>query len=246
MVNKPVIRLRLKKSLPAASTKSKTANITAPRRKNTGGRKYGVSKSFKLAYNKLTLKKEVRFTHTDLTSSTNTLADSMIITNITSVSHGTQMNERIGKGIYITGVNWRGSVGNNDTKSKVIRLILLKEKNHGNLNTTTLADLLHNYAYTETAPNQLQQTARLSINRDDYVVLFDKVRKVPVESEGGLFFNYWIKVGKRVTYDMAATTATCNNGFIYAISLLCELDNVTTTATAITGSLLRVFYKDSN
>jgi len=238
-------RALAKKSMATANSK----NITYKKPKSKkNAKKAKVGKSFKLAYYKMLPTKEIRFKHALTTSATDTMAARMIATRIDNIVQGTQLDQRIGNKIYYGWLHVRGCIQNNSTtRTKFLRMIVLKERNYGSLNLTTYADLydVENGFTTDQAPTGIQTDAAVQINRDKYIPLYDKVIKIKIESEDNVFINRKIRIGKTVTYPQASSSSNDTiHGRLYFITDLFDGDNATAGTTVITNFGCRGFFKD--
>lgn len=246
----PAIRAAIAaaQSAPRVRPYSRSTNVIPRRRyKRRKPKPYTVSKSFRMAYNKMQRSKEARFAFSDLSMSTDTLANSFTLQDCTAITQGTQSNMRLQNSVYISYIKWCGTIQSNEfNKSKYLRLIIFGERNASHLNTSTLSDLFLDSSFSGAAPNMLQRTVRVPVNNEQYRVYYNRVIKVPIEAEGNAYWKKDIKVGRKVWWEQANSgSATPTNGHLYAIMLLCEGDNLQNTVTSVVSSQLRVFFKDS-
>ncbi len=215
--------------------------------KRRNKRKYKVAKSFRQAYNKMLPSKEIKFLFQDATMNTNSLANATHIQDLTTIVQGTQMNQRLGSNIHVSYVHFKGSIASNSTvKYKSLRLLLIREINHGKLNTTTFADLLTlSNGYGNIAPSQIQSDGADRVNREQYSVYFDKRYKVPLESEGVRYINERVRISKVVPYAFAeATSSDTIRGHFYLIALLYDNDTATSTTTCPFLLNVTTYFKD--
>lgn len=229
-------------------TSSKSVNVVSKSKSKKKKRtSYAPSKSFRLAYNKMQRSKEQRFAFSDLDMATDTLAHSVALQNCTAITQGTQSNMRLQNSAYVSYIKWTGTIQSNEfNKAKFLRLIVFGERNAAHLNTTTFSDLFLDSSFADTAPNMLQRTVRIPVNKEQYRVYFNRVIKVPIEAEGNYYWKHDIKIGRKVWWPQADSGSSVpTNGYLYAIMLLCEGDNQQNTVTSVVSSQLRVFFKDS-
>lgn len=206
-----------------------------------------VSKSFKQAYSKLQPRKEIRYDLSDISLHTNAgIANSSVLKELTNIAQGTQTNQRSLNKIYLEGVRWSGTVQSNSAgKTKYLRFIVFQERNHGHFNQATMSDLFLNASFADTAPTTLQDTLRSPVNKEQYIVYSNRVVKLPMESEGNVYFNRYIKIGKRIYWPQAGSAgAVTTGGYVFCLALLCEGDNAPSATTIVLSTLVRTFFKD--
>lgn len=210
--------------------------------------KANAKKDFIKMYHKLQPSKELIFAHSDGGAETNTFANAVHVTRLDDCIQGTALNERMRSAIHMSYLHVRGGcVKNNTTKARGIRMLVIRERNHNKLNTTTFADLFQIVnGYTTTAPSQFDADGAMRVNKEQYITLFDKVFSIPIESEGSLVVNEKIRLNQLQYYTRNAGTNTATRGQIYFITCLFEPDNTKTATTSPIEFALRVFFKDYN
>lgn len=164
-----------------------------------------------------------------------------------SIIQGTQLNQRLQNAIFISYVHIDGSIQSNDTKTKFLRMMVVREINFGGVNTTTYSDLYKTTGNTVRAPNGTQLDGKWPLNRDLVYPLYDKTFKIKPETEGAVDLKRKIKIFKKVKYPIIDPSE--NNPVHGRLLLICNLydaDNAPNAVTTIMSYSLRVFFKDSN
>lgn len=228
------------------TAKNSTNLVRKPQPKRKA--KYGVSKSFRTAFNKMLPSKELRKDFTDIALFTNgTVADRTHYVYLDNIAQGTQYNQRIRNTVHVSWLHLNGTVQNDSTtKVKHIRFVVIKERNQGHF-SSAMTDLLHSTGTSSSAPSGYQGDGQLNINRDQYIIIYDRRRVVPIESEGALTIKEKIKINRLVMYPQNnSASSTPVDGHLILIVMVYDADNVPTATTVKMAILGRVFYKDYN
>lgn len=236
---------------PMARAPAASRNIVykRPKAKRRFRRKPKPARSYKLAYRMLAPKKEIRYNFTDVAMSSLSTVDAWIITPLTSIIQGSQINQRSQSGIHTSYVHWKGSIQNNSTlKPRFFRMVILRDaRSDGNiLDSAALTNLLVAPDFTDNTFVPTSQSLRKKINRAYYQVYFEKVVVVPPEAQTAKYFNYKIRVNTNSYYPRAdGASVTPLNGKIYAIVMLMEGDNVTSSTDCVYSSEIIQYFKDT-
>lgn len=240
--------------MPPKNTKSKAVsknaqNIQAQYKKKKA--RYAPTKSFAMAYNKLQPTKENRKVfQIGLSSNPYLIPAANVIDQLTDIAQGTQMNERMRNSIYVSYVKIYGTIAQKvaNTKTRIVRIVVLREINNGDLNPATMANYFKNNNWQDSAPDGSANTSRWIVNRDRYQVFFDKRYFIRPKTEQGMtLVNANIKIGKKFFYGQTdAPNTSPIGGRLMVIASLAEPDD-TLSADGVHCELQhRVFFKDNN
>lgn len=206
-----------------------------------------VTRSFKTAYNKQLPTKEIRFDDVNLTMSTSgVFLASEVLSNI---SNNTQSNQRIGDKIYVAYLHIKGTIANNDTKYKTARVMVVKERTYESLGTGTPVPCTNIYKQAGTAthtPSGTQMDMRYPLNKELCSRIYDKVYKVPPETQGCVILDLKIPVRRYINYRRNQTGGTTTDGRLLFLLNLADIDNSPTVTTVIYTAMMRVFFKDAH
>lgn len=227
----------------------KSANLVSKYvKKKKPNKKNVVAKSFAQAYYKMLPNKEIRFNLEDLAMFTNgTIADRSTYYFLDAIAQGTQNNQRQQSAVHMSYIHIRGTLQNNsNVKTKFVRMMIVRERNNGDFVSATMANLLRGTGTAILAPTGVQTDGKVTINRDSYIPIYDKIYKVPIESEGAVVVKENIRINKRILYprNNAAAFSPIHGQLVF-IALLFDGDNTTTASTVTMGLEARVFFKDA-
>lgn len=231
---------------PKAPAKNAT-NVTYKKKKKAKDKKKPVvSKSFKQAYHQLTPSKEIRYEFNEAMDTATSVASRVAWTVLDNVTQGTQLNQRLQSNIHLSYVHLSATLqANTNIKSKMVRIMLLREVNNGDINTTTFASLWKGTGSVSVyAPTGTSSDMRWPVNREIAQPIFDKTRMLHTEHDGILKLNYKIRVNKIVRYPVNTTSSAPYHGRLILLLCLADCDNTTTSSTVDLSAGVRVFFKD--
>lgn len=233
---------------------SSTNLVTVPTKKAKSKAKQNVktvpSKSFTTALHKAMPTKELR-SYIDTSMSLLNLANFCRHTLVSNIAQGTQVNERLGCKVHASYLHLKGSFSNQqNTASLYIRLMVIQDRSPiaGSLNTTTFANLYNDYAWTDRAPTNNDDSSRYTINKRFYKTFYDKRIKLDPQGDGGSTNIYKkIKLNQKLYYHPAdGTTSVPDNGRIYVIYHLYDSANTADTTRSVNISVMsRLFFRDA-
>lgn len=218
-------------------------------RRKPRAKKAGVSKSFAKQFNKMLPSKERRrVMQTDLYTSPYLIPIANIIDNLTTCVQGTNIDQRLHNSIYVSYINLKGSLAQKVSidKTRVVRIIILQEINYLDFNGATMANLFKDNVWTDQAPDGTANVSRWMVNRDRFMVYFDKRYTVGPKSDlGTRLINEDIKIGRVYQYPQKDPTYTDPiGGRLMGICLLSEPDDLLTADAVHLELQWRIFFKD--
>jgi len=237
--------------MPSKSkTKSTARSVNlVPSKKKKKGNKMTVAKSYRQAYNYLQPSKEIKKIVDDYNLKTNgTVAQGTEHEVLDIIAQGTQLNQRLGASIYLSYLHLDLTLQSNSTvKSKAVRMMVFREINNGQLNTTTFDGLFRGTGTASYPPNMTQRDLQFPLNRDLVQPIYDKKIVVKPEYEGITVIKRKIKLGKYARYPSLDSTATgVVHGRVFFLLLLADCDNTASATECVLAGCARVFFKDSN
>lgn len=228
----------------------KSANLIEKTvKKGKRNKKDVVAKSFAVAYNKMIPSKEHRYDLSDVNLFTSgTLADRTHYVYLDNIAQGSQLNQRMRNSIHASYLWINGTIQNNSTvKAKFIRVLIVREINQGDFVSASMTNLLRGVGTATAAPSGFQGDGILTVNRDNYIKLFDKKYKVPIESEGTVIVKEKIRLNQKIFYPQNLTAGTTPiHGSTILLVMLFDGDNSTSATTVCWSAMARLFFKDYN
>lgn len=192
----------------------------------------------------------------DLTSGTAMNTSAVVADNnltylkidLTDIVKGNDIDQREGSTIHIKGVKLTLTGGNNGTKSRAIRLLVLSpiSFSEGDVDAT-LTKIFIDADYNPTGYDKLSGTILYPINREKYKVYYDRTIRSPPETVagGGLHKKIYKKMNLNVEYDKGGGTTAIKNK-LYFLALLCEYDNTVSPLTNVINVYSRVYFRNGH
>lgn len=235
-----------------AKQQQKNIRYTKPK-KAKDKKKPVVDKTFKKAFYMMLPSKSQKQDISNFTKSLDpayVIGNSTITKQLDITAQGGQANERQGNSIHMSYLKIYGTVSNlSSAQSKGMRLLVIKERNKGQLAPATLGDLF--IAPTGSgaqAPSGVASDASRRINPNFYYVLYDKSFILPTNGEKALHpLKISVKINKIIKYPINNSASTVpNDGFLWFICLFHELDvGLPASSINIEGSMqLVTYFKD--
>lgn len=206
-----------------------------------------VTKSFRQAHYKMLPTKEIRFDDVNLTMNTNTQPLASHI--LSDIAGGVQDNQRLAHKLYCAYAHIKGTIANNDTKYKTMRIMVVKERTHNAIGTGTpipMTNLFKASGTTVYTPAGIQKDVRYPLNKELVSRIYDKVYKVPPETQGCVTLNLKIPIRRYINYQRNQTGVITTDGRLLFLAVLSDIDNAKTASTSIFTSFIRVFFKDAS
>lgn len=169
--------------------------------------------------------------------------------DLTAISLGPQINQRIGTTLMIKGISFRLVIANNGSKNRCFRTILISPRSHlsGDVDAT-LSKLFTDYSGTAVAYDKLSGSIIKQVNRSKFRVFYDKNFKVGPESS--TYGNLDKKVYKRlhipVEYKQILDTAEAEINQLYLICMINEYDNTVVDVSNTATMTATVYYRDGH
>lgn len=164
---------------------------------------------------------------------------------------GDESDQRLGDKILSKGIYFRGVCNNQYTAHpRYLRIALLSLRGSTNgADTTTWGDLMINSNFTKVAPNGYSNDVIQRMNRDEYVVLFDRFWKVPAGGDqagsvGTAEIQFYARTKKLIKWAHASSTDVRKNP-LYLVMWICEAEGVTPYNASVDMALsISHYYND--
>ena len=172
-----------------------------------------------------------------------------LVTHLTNVPSGDEINQREGPRITPRGVKYILTLANNGEKCRGLRVCILSPKSVtlGDLGTSTLPDVFMNVNFTATAYDKLSATGLFPLNVNKYRIFHDRIYRLLPETEsvsGSRTVKRYIPIRKfKTLYSQAdATDVNPDTGKLYLIAMLFEFDNTPTINTNVINMWSQMYY----
>lgn len=183
---------------------------------------------------------------------TDTLANSFQATDLTNITQGTQVNQRLGDHIYMCGLKAKLTYCNNLGRGRLMRVMIVRDLRPAGftLNTSTWANLYRGQGSGTVPATRYATDAVCVLNHIQLKILYDKVINIPAaDFQQRYTKDIDLKLSEHVKYNFAdAGDITPENGKIWFICHLCEPNNVYSGGApandaVVFDSFIRVFFK---
>lgn len=165
---------------------------------------------------------------------------------ITDISHGDLLDQRNTDKVYSKGLFFRATLRNEHTTPRMLRIMAITLRGStASADTATWADILISSAFTKTAPSGYTNDILYRVNRDEYLVLFDRVFTIGVANDGGTtkMINFWAPTRKLVSFLYNSDENRKNP--IYILMLLTECEGQLTSSNHLSiGYSASHYYTD--
>lgn len=170
-------------------------------------------------------------------------------TDLSAISQGTALNQRIGNQIHIKGVHCKGFLHNNNTKVLYIRHLIIGTANPNDITASTeLLQIGGGATSTLTTANGLNMLY-LPINKVKFQVYHDKIMKLggsaSIDGVQDRFFNKFIKLNKKITYEANTVSADNQSYRFHNIFLVSEGDDDAVPSIVEVSYAIRVWFQDA-
>lgn len=221
-----------------------------PQRKTYRKRPQGQykKKQFQRAVTKVIQKKtptyEVRHAAGGVLVGNPTIINSFAFQDISSISKGTALNQKLTSRIYVCGIHFALALQNNHTAAKCLRLMVVQNKNPADtLDTAGYTDLFETTAFGPKTPDAQIGDMNAPLNRDVVKVICDKKFVVPPSDMRSVTRTFYCPIKRYWTYKTIASESLCSSGKTYVI--LQATDYTTPTTNTMTYNWLgRLYYKN--
>lgn len=235
-------------SAPRVRPFANSQNVVYKRRKPRKYRKKAQpSKSFQLAFHKLAPSKEIRFNLAENMDTATNVATRTAASYLDQIAQGSQLNQRLGSNVHISWLHLKGTFqSNSTTKTKAVRMMVLREVNFAGIDTTTYANLWRGIGHTSTyAPTGTSTDINWPVNKSLAYVLYDKVHFIRPEYDGITYFNKKVKINKVVRYTPNdSADSDPYHGRLLFLVCVADCDDTPSTTVVRLNCALRVFFKD--
>lgn len=190
--------------------------------------------------------KEGRYAVTgDLVS--NALGTSFLTADLTTLSQGTQIDQRLANETIVNYIWFTMSLANFSTvETKIVRLMIVREHQTSGvvLDTAAWTNLYTDLNFGDRVADVLSGDVTYPLNRKVVDVLYDKVITVRKQSDDVQYIRKKLKVNRNVKYAPGTSLTAPIQGRIYGIAHVCEADNGTSALIIRANGFFRVFFKD--
>lgn len=231
------------------STARNATNIRYAPKRRRARKKALPTKSFALAYHTMLPSKERRrVMDTSLFTSPYSVADAVEADNLTTCIQGTQIDQRLHNSIYVSYLKIRGNITQKGVAARGVRIVVFKEHNYNDFDPATMANFFKNNVWNDTAPTGKGDDGRYVVNRDRYMVLFDRKYLIKPSVEcGSRNINENIRIGRKFFYPQKDPTFTDPiDGRLLVVVMAYEPDDVlrANSDPVIIDLQYRLFFKD--
>lgn len=173
-----------------------------------------------------------------------TVTNSFSLLDLSSLSKGTALNQKLTCRVYVPGIHVSMTALNNHAAPKVLRFMLVQNKNPADtLDTSGFTDLYESSAFAPRTPTATPIDATCAINRDVLRILCDKKIKVLPYSEGAMVKQFWCPIKRYWAYKTIANESSCSSGKTYLIIQAIDLTTANTD-TVVMDYSVRLFFKN--
>lgn len=220
-------------------------------RPKTARKTYQKKKKFTNAVTKVIRKKEptceVRYGTAPFVSLNGaTGATSFHLLDMSSVSKGTAINQKLTSRLYVCGLQLSFTALNNHVAPKVLRVMVVQNRNPADtLDTTGFSDLYETTGFAPYTVTGGPLDAAIPINRDVLRIISDKKYTVKPFAEGIVSRKVYIPIKRYWTYKTIPNEFLCSSGRTFLIIQACDVTTPNTDAV-IVSYIARLFYKNAD
>lgn len=172
-----------------------------------------------------------------------TVANSFNLTDVSSISNGAYLNQKLTRKLYICGMHVTLALQNNHTSAKCLRFMIVQNKNPADtLDPVGFSDLYETTAYAPKTIDAQIGDMNAPINRDTLKIICDKRIVVPPSDERSIARSFYVPIKRYWTYKTVASESLCSNGKTYVILQSTDF-SAPTTNTMTFNWLGRIFFK---
>lgn len=191
------------------------------------------SKNFNRAVTRVIRKREpageVRHSQTSTLVGNPSLLDSFAVYDISSLSNGTAINQKMTSKQYVVGIKFNLVITNADTVAKQFRLMVVQNKNPSDiLDTANWTDIYETTGFAKKTIDASLGDAVSPINKDVLRILADKKFVVPQKHEGAVTKSFWVPIKRNWTYKTVVSESACSNGRTF---IVCQATDYTAPST---------------
>lgn len=220
-------------------------------RPKTARKTYQKKKKFSNAVTKVIRKKEptyeVRYGTTPFVSLTGATGPSSFhLLDISSISKGTAINQKLTSRLYVCGLQLSFTALNNHLAPKVLRVMVVQNRNPADtLDTTSFSDLYETTGFAPYTVTGGPLDVSIPINRDVLRILYDRKYSVKNFSEGIVSRKVYIPIKRHWTYKTIPNEFLCSSGKTFLIIQACDVTTPNSDAV-IVSYVARLFYKNAD